>query len=30
MKKMAMILMVALVIVVTGCADKYKKAEKQD
>ena len=29
MKKMALISMVALVIVVTGCADKYKKAEKQ-
>jgi hypothetical protein len=29
MKKMAMILMVALVIVVTGCSDKYKKAETQ-
>ena len=29
MKKMAMILMVALVILVMGCSDKYKKAEKQ-
>jgi PBP1b-binding outer membrane lipoprotein LpoB len=29
MKKMAMILMVASVIVVTGCSDKYKKGEKQ-
>ena len=29
MKKMALISMVALVIVVTGCSDKYKKAEKQ-
>ena len=29
MKKMAMILMVALVVLVTGCSDKYKKAEKQ-
>lgn len=29
MKTMAMILMVALVIVVTGCSDKYKKAETQ-
>ena len=29
MKKMALILMVALVIVVTGCADKFKKGEKQ-
>jgi hypothetical protein len=26
---MAMILMVALVILVTGCSDKYKKAETQ-
>jgi hypothetical protein len=29
MKKMTLILMVALVILVTGCSDKYKKAEKQ-
>jgi hypothetical protein len=29
MKKMALISMVALVIVVTGCSDKYKKAEEQ-
>jgi hypothetical protein len=29
MKKMALILMVASVIVVTGCSDKYKKGEKQ-
>ena len=29
MKTMAMILLVALVILVTGCSDKYKKAEKQ-
>ncbi len=29
MKKMTVISMVALVILVTGCADKYKKAEKQ-
>ena len=29
MKKMAMISMVALVIVVTGCSDKYKKGETQ-
>ena len=28
MKKMVLISMVALVIVVTGCSDKYKKAEK--
>ena len=29
MKTMTMVLMVALVILVTGCSDKYKKAEKQ-
>jgi hypothetical protein len=29
MKKMTMILMVALVVLVTGCAKKYEKAEKQ-
>ena len=29
MKKMAMILLVASVILVTGCSDKFKKGEKQ-
>jgi hypothetical protein len=29
MKKMTMISMVALVILVTGCSDKYKKTEQQ-
>jgi hypothetical protein len=29
MKKMTMILLVALVILVTGCSDKYKKTEQQ-